>query len=50
VPRIGHEVAIDYVDGDCDRPVVTGVLFNGSNTPHWHTNGLTLPLFRESHS
>lgn len=40
VPRIGHEVAIDYVDGDCDRPVVTGVLFNGSNTPHWHTNGL----------
>ncbi len=40
VPRVGHEVAIDYVDGDCDRPVVTGVLFNGSNTPHWHTNGL----------
>lgn len=40
VPRVGHEVAIDYVDGDCDRPVVTGVLFNGLNTPHWHTNGL----------
>jgi len=40
VPRVGHEVAIDYIDGDCDRPVVTGVLFNGINTPHWHTNGL----------
>lgn len=40
VPRVGHEVAIDYVDGDCDRPVITGVLFNGLNTPHWHTNGL----------
>lgn len=40
VPRVGHEVAIDYLDGDCDRPVITGVLFNGSNTPHWHTNGL----------
>jgi type VI secretion system secreted protein VgrG len=40
VPRVGHEVAIDYIDGDCDRPVVTGVLFNGLNTPHWHTNGL----------
>jgi type VI secretion system secreted protein VgrG len=40
VPRVGHEVAIDYVDGDCVRPVVTGVLFNGLNTPHWHTNGL----------
>lgn len=40
VPRVGHEVAIDYIDGDCDRPVITGVLFNGRNTPHWHTNGL----------
>jgi type VI secretion system secreted protein VgrG len=40
VPRVGHEVAIDYIDGDCDRPVITGVLFNGLNTPHWHTNGL----------
>ncbi|CAN7529627.1 type VI secretion system tip protein VgrG [Trinickia sp. LjRoot230] len=40
VPRVGHEVAIDYVDGDCDRPIVTGALFNGGNTPHWHTNGL----------
>jgi type VI secretion system secreted protein VgrG len=40
VPRVGHEVAIDYIDGDCDRPVITGVLFNGLNEPHWHTNGL----------
>jgi type VI secretion system secreted protein VgrG len=40
VPRVGQEVAIDYLDGDCDRPVITGVLFNGVNRPHWHTNGL----------
>lgn len=24
VPRVGEEVLIDWVDGDCDRPLVTG--------------------------
>jgi type VI secretion system secreted protein VgrG len=40
VPRVGQEVAISYLDGDCDRPVISGVLFHSANTPHWHTNGL----------
>ncbi|TGP40574.1 type VI secretion system tip protein VgrG [bacterium M00.F.Ca.ET.228.01.1.1] len=40
VPRVGHEVAIVYLDGDCDRPVVGGSLFNGQQTPQWHSNGL----------
>ncbi|MBR7943588.1 type VI secretion system Vgr family protein [Burkholderia cenocepacia] len=40
VPRIGQEVAVNYLDGDCDRPVVSGVLFHSVNTPHWHSNGL----------
>lgn len=39
-PRVGHEVAITYLDGDCDRPVISGCLFNGSQKPQWHTNGL----------
>lgn len=40
VPRVGEEVLIDWVDGDCDRPLVTGRVYNGATQPHWHTNGL----------
>lgn len=40
VPRIGQEVAVSYLDGDCDRPVVSGLLFHSANAPHWHSNGL----------
>lgn len=32
LPRVGHEVVIAYVDGDPDRPLVTGCVYNGNNT------------------
>ena len=31
VPRVGQEVVIEYVNGDPDRPIVTGAVFNGTN-------------------
>ena len=35
MPRVGQEVLITYVDGDLDRPLVTGVVYNGDNpTPY----------------
>jgi type VI secretion system secreted protein VgrG len=40
VPRVGEEVLIDWVDGDCDRPIVTARVYNGATKPHWHSNGL----------
>ncbi|MGF6575062.1 type VI secretion system secreted protein VgrG [Paraburkholderia sp. GAS333] len=40
VPRIGEEVLISWVDGDCDRPLITGRVYNGATQPHWHSNGL----------
>ncbi|MCH4561116.1 MULTISPECIES: type VI secretion system Vgr family protein [Mesorhizobium] len=33
IPRIGQEVVVDFVHGDPDRPLVTGVVYNGSNLP-----------------
>lgn len=33
MPRVGQEVLITYVDGDLDRPMVTGIVYNGINMP-----------------
>ena len=33
VPRIGAEVAIEFLEGDIDRPVVVGGLYNGQDAP-----------------
>lgn len=40
MPRVGEEVLIDYIGGDCDRPVVISRLYNSSAAPQWHSNGL----------
>lgn len=33
IPRIGQEVVVTFLDGDPDRPLVTGAVYNGTNTP-----------------
>ena len=40
MPRVGEEVLVDHIGGDCDRPVVTSRLYNNSARPQWHSNGL----------
>ncbi|MBU2713937.1 type VI secretion system Vgr family protein, partial [Zooshikella harenae] len=35
IPRIGQEVTIDYLNGDANHPVVTGVVYHGKHqTPY----------------
>lgn len=32
IPRIGHEVIVQFLDGDPDRPIITGSVYNSDNT------------------
>jgi type VI secretion system secreted protein VgrG len=32
-PRIGSEVLVDFIEGDVDRPVILGGLYNGADAP-----------------
>ncbi len=33
VPRVGHEVIVEFLNGDPDRPIITGSVYNGTNLP-----------------
>ncbi|WP_208250685.1 type VI secretion system tip protein TssI/VgrG (plasmid) [Rhizobium sp. T1470] len=60
IPRIGQEVVVDFVHGDPDRPLITGLVYNGSNLPpevlpanktrstfRTHTDGGTIADYNE---
>lgn len=33
VPRVGQEVIVEFIEGDPDRPIITGRVYNGANLP-----------------
>jgi type VI secretion system secreted protein VgrG len=35
IPRVGMEVAIIFQEGDVNRPLVIGTMYNSQNTPTW---------------
>lgn len=39
IPRVGQEVIVSYLNGDIDRPIVTGCTYNGKNRPPYPLPG-----------
>jgi type VI secretion system secreted protein VgrG len=35
IPRIGHEVVVDFLEGDPDQPIIVGSVYNAENMPHY---------------
>jgi type VI secretion system secreted protein VgrG len=33
LPRVGQEVIVDFLEGDPDRPIITGRVYNGASMP-----------------
>ena len=39
IPRIGQEVIVDFVEGDPDRPIITGRVYNAAEMPPYGLPG-----------
>src|SRR5437016_1347228 len=39
IPRIGQEVIVDFLEGDPDRPIITGRVYNADQTPPYALPG-----------
>ena len=35
IPRIGQEVLVDFLEGDPDRPIIAGRVYNAEQMPPW---------------
>ncbi|WIM55699.1 type VI secretion system tip protein TssI/VgrG [Pantoea anthophila] len=36
IPRVGDEVVVDFINGDPDRPIITGRVYNEASMPPWN--------------
>ncbi len=39
IPRIGQEVIVEFLEGDPDRPIINGRVYNGGSMPHASNSG-----------
>ena len=50
IPRIGQEVVVDFLEGDPDRPIITGRVYNGANMPPYALGANATKSTIRSHS
>ncbi|MEO5619073.1 MAG: type VI secretion system tip protein TssI/VgrG [Candidatus Eisenbacteria bacterium] len=51
IPRVGQEVVVEFLEGDPDRPLITGRVYNGANPPPYELPaGKTVSAFKSSSS
>ncbi len=49
-PRIGEEVIVEFLEGDPDRPIITGRVYNGDNAPPGDLPGASMVSGMKSNS
>ena len=50
IPRIGQEVIVDFLEGDPDRPIITGRVYHGDNLPPYSPSQNKTKSTIKSHS
>jgi type VI secretion system secreted protein VgrG len=50
LPRIGQEVLVEFIEGDPDRPVITGAVYNSTNMPPYELPANAAVSTMKSHS
>jgi len=51
IPRVGQEVVVEFLEGDPDRPLITGRVYNGANPPPYELPaGKTISALKSSSS
>jgi len=49
IPRIGQEVIVDFLEGDPDRPIITGRVYNAEQMPPYAMPGMVSGLMSQTH-
>ncbi|MEJ2592630.1 MAG: type VI secretion system tip protein TssI/VgrG [Candidatus Thiodiazotropha sp.] len=49
VPRIGQEVIVDFLEGDPDRPIITGRVYNAVQAPPYAAPGMVSGMKSQTH-
>jgi type VI secretion system secreted protein VgrG len=49
VPRIGQEVIVDFLEGDPDRPIITGRVYNAVQVPPYAAPGTVSGMKSQTH-
>lgn len=50
IPRVGQEVIVTFLEGDPDRPMITGVVYNGDQTPPYDPKAEPTKSYIKTHS